>query len=62
MPQNRQILLDHRPQGEASAGNFKLVVGDTPPLAEGEVMGAPHYLSLDPHMRGRMYECALDGA
>jgi NADPH-dependent curcumin reductase len=54
MPKNRQFLLDNRPQGQASASNFKLVTTDTPPLAEGEVLVRHHYLSLDPYMRGRM--------
>jgi NADPH-dependent curcumin reductase CurA len=54
MPQNKQIVLDNRPQGEARADNFKLVVGETPPLREGEVLVRHHYLSLDPYMRGRM--------
>jgi len=54
MPQNKQIILDNRPQGEASASNFKLVAGDTPPLQEGQVLVRHHYLSLDPYMRGRM--------
>ena len=56
MPTNRQILLDNRPQGEASAGNFKLVTAQTPPLQEGQVLVRHHYLSLDPYMRGRMNE------
>ena len=54
MPQNKQILLDNRPAGEASASNFKLVTTDTPALAEGEVLVRHHFLSLDPYMRGRM--------
>ncbi len=54
MPSNKQIHLDNRPQGEATAGNFKLVVSDTPPLQEGQVLVRHHYLSLDPYMRGRM--------
>jgi NADPH-dependent curcumin reductase CurA len=54
MPQNKQILLDNRPQGEATASNFKLVTTETPPLAEGQVLVRTHYLSLDPYMRGRM--------
>ena len=54
MPKNKQILLDNRPQGEASASNFKLVEGDTPPLKDGEVLVRHHFLSLDPYMRGRM--------
>ncbi|HEX5784569.1 MAG TPA: NADP-dependent oxidoreductase, partial [Burkholderiaceae bacterium] len=54
MPQNRQILLDNRPQGEATVSNFKLVTTDTPALAEGQVLVRHHFLSLDPYMRGRM--------
>jgi NADPH-dependent curcumin reductase len=54
MPQNKQFLLDNRPQGEATAGNFKLVTAETPPLQEGQVLVRHHYLSLDPYMRGRM--------
>src|SRR3954466_11399056 len=54
MPRNKQILLDNRPQGEASASNFKLVDSDTPPLKDGEVLVRHHFLSLDPFMRGRM--------
>ncbi len=54
MPRNQQILLDNRPQGEASTGNFKLVATDTPELQDGQVLVRHHYLSLDPYMRGRM--------
>ena len=54
MPSNRQILLDNRPEGEATTGNFKLVTTDTPALKDGEVLVRHHYLSLDPYMRGRM--------
>ncbi len=54
MPQNKQIHLDNRPQGEALASNFKLVVSETPLLKEGEVLVQHHFLSLDPYMRGRM--------
>src|SRR5207253_7929956 len=54
MPQNKQIHLDNRPQGEASASNFKLVTGDTPALKDGQVLVRHHFLSLDPYMRGRM--------
>jgi hypothetical protein len=56
MTANRQILLDNRPQGEAQAGNFKLVTAQTPPLGEGQVLVRHHFLSLDPYMRGRMSE------
>lgn len=54
MAQNRQILLDNRPEGEATASNFKLVTSELPALQEGQVLVRHHYLSLDPYMRGRM--------
>jgi NADPH-dependent curcumin reductase len=54
MPQNKQILLDNRPEGEASVANFKLVTTETPPLQDGQVLVQHHFLSLDPYMRGRM--------
>src|SRR5450756_2050481 len=54
MPQNKQILLDNRPEGEAVASNFKLVSSDTPALHDGQVLVRHHFLSLDPYMRGRM--------
>jgi NADPH-dependent curcumin reductase len=54
MAVNKQVFLDNRPQGEATAGNFKLVTSDTPSLADGQVLVRHHFLSLDPYMRGRM--------
>jgi hypothetical protein len=54
MPRNQQILLDNRPQGEASTSNFKLVSTDTPALQDKQVLVRHHFLSLDPYMRGRM--------
>ncbi len=54
MPVNQQILLDNRPQGEATVDNFKLVETATPALQDGDVLVRHHYLSLDPYMRGRM--------
>lgn len=56
MPNNQQIILDNRPQGEALASNFKLVARETPPLQDGQVLVRHHFLSLDPYMRGRMNE------
>jgi len=54
MPQNKQVLLDNRPQGEAKVSNFKLVSSQTPALQAGQVLVRHHFLSLDPYMRGRM--------
>ena len=56
MPINHRIVLDNRPQGEASAQNFKMVELPLPDLKDGEVLVCHHYLSLDPYMRGRMNE------
>jgi len=56
MPTNRQQHLDNRPEGEAVAGNFKLVTAETPALQDNQVLVRHHYLSLDPYMRGRMNE------
>jgi NADPH-dependent curcumin reductase CurA len=54
MPQNKQVLLDNRPEGEATAANFRLATTDTPLLQDGQVLVRHHFLSLDPYMRGRM--------
>ncbi len=54
MTTNQQIHLVSRPQGEATADNFKLVESPVPTLADGQVLVRNHYLSLDPYMRGRM--------
>jgi hypothetical protein len=51
---NRRIVLDSRPQGAASAANFRLETVDLPALGEGQVLVRNHWLSLDPYMRGRM--------
>ncbi|WDR91058.1 NADP-dependent oxidoreductase [Burkholderia ambifaria] len=51
---NSQILLVSRPQGAASADNFRLVETPLAPLAAGELRARNHFLSLDPYMRGRM--------
>ena len=50
------ILLDNRPQGEAIEANFKLIETPVPALQEGQVLVKHHFLSLDPYMRGRMYD------
>jgi NADPH-dependent curcumin reductase CurA len=51
---NHQILLASRPDGAASAANFRLVETALAPLADGQVRVRNHFLSLDPYMRGRM--------
>jgi NADPH-dependent curcumin reductase len=51
---NHQVLLVSRPQGEASAANFRVVQTPVPALADGQVLVRHQFLSLDPYMRGRM--------
>ena len=51
---NQQIQLVSRPDGEASADNFRLVEVAVPELTDGQVLVSNHFLSLDPYMRGRM--------
>ncbi|MGH8797480.1 MAG: NADP-dependent oxidoreductase, partial [Caldimonas sp.] len=51
---NRQIHLVSRPEGEASAANFKIVDAPVPELRDGQVLVRNHFLSLDPYMRGSM--------
>jgi NADPH-dependent curcumin reductase CurA len=51
---NRSFVLASRPQGAATADNFRLVETPLAPLADGEFRVRNHFLSLDPYMRGRM--------
>jgi NADPH-dependent curcumin reductase CurA len=54
MPENRQIVLASRPQGEPSADNFRLVRQPALRPEAGQVLLRTLYLSLDPYMRMRM--------
>eukprot|EP01036_Dinobryon_divergens_P055843 gene55843-74572_t len=38
MPINHRIVLDNRPQGEATAQNFKMIEVTLPELKEGQVL------------------------
>lgn len=51
---NTRIVLAGRPQGEPTAGDFRLEHVPVPVPGEGQVLLRNHYLSLDPYMRGRM--------
>jgi NADPH-dependent curcumin reductase CurA len=53
----QRIVLASRPRGAVVPENFRLetvTAPDANSLAEGQVLVANHYLSLDPYMRGRM--------
>jgi NADPH-dependent curcumin reductase len=51
---NKQFVLASRPEGAASASNFRLREVPVPELQDGQILVRHHYLSLDPYMRGRM--------
>ncbi len=54
MPVNKQFVLDSRPVGNVTPGNFRLVEAPVPTPGPGQVLVRHHYLSLDPYMRGRL--------
>jgi NADPH-dependent curcumin reductase CurA len=51
---SRQINLAARPNGAPVAGDFELVEVDVASPADGEVVVANRFMSVDPYMRGRM--------
>jgi NADPH-dependent curcumin reductase CurA len=54
MAVNQRILLQSRPAGAPTAGNFRLEAAPIPVPEAGQVLLRTLYLSLDPYMRGRM--------
>lgn len=54
MSVNRRVVLASRPEGEASAENFRLESASIPELGDGDMLVKHRYLSIDPYMRGRM--------
>ncbi|HZV82524.1 MAG TPA: NADP-dependent oxidoreductase [Geobacteraceae bacterium] len=55
---NRRIVLNSRPIGAPTGGNFRLEKVDVPMPSDGQVLLRTLYLSLDPYMRGRMSDAA----
>jgi NADPH-dependent curcumin reductase CurA len=51
---NRSIVLNSRPVGVPTPGNFRLAENAVPVPSKGQVLLRTLYLSLDPYMRGRM--------
>ncbi len=54
----RQVHLVSRPHGEVTNDNFAIVEVATPEPADGEVVVANRFFSVDPYMRGRMNDAA----
>jgi NADPH-dependent curcumin reductase CurA len=51
---NRRIVLNGRPHGAPTSGDFRLEHVPVPRPEDGQVLLRTLYLSLDPYMRGRM--------
>ena len=53
---SQEIHLQHRPVGLPQARDFTLVTVPIPTLRVGDMLVRNHYMSVDPYMRGRMFE------
>ena len=56
MTQSREIRLKRRPLGLPAADDFELAAVTLAPPGPGEVAVKNLYMSVDPYMRGRMYD------
>lgn len=56
MMKSREVRLKSRPVGMPTYENFELAEVEVPQPGPGEVVVRNHYMSVDPYMRGRMYD------
>lgn len=56
MPTSREVHLKSRPTGSPSPENFELVTVETAALEDGQSLVRNLWMSVDPYMRGRMYD------
>jgi NADPH-dependent curcumin reductase CurA len=56
MTVSREIRLKSRPEGTPTAANFELASVDLGSPGPGEVLVRNSFMSVDPYMRGRMYD------
>jgi len=56
MTQSREVRLKSRPVGTPSVDDFELVTVTLPAPGPGEVLVRNRWMSVDPYMRGRMYD------
>ncbi|MES1202141.1 MAG: NADP-dependent oxidoreductase [Pseudomonadota bacterium] len=54
--QAREVRLKSRPEGLPTPANFEIATVDLPALQDGEVLVRNLWMSVDPYMRGRMYD------
>src|SRR5690606_15661186 len=52
----RAVLLKSRPVGLPEASNFEVATLELPEPGAGEVLVRNSWMSVDPYMRGRMYD------
>ena len=55
---SREIRLKSRPVGLPQADNFELATAELPEPGDGQVLVRNAWMSVDPYMRGRMYDRA----
>jgi NADPH-dependent curcumin reductase CurA len=53
---SREVRLKSRPVGLPEASNFEVATVDIPDPGPGEVLVRNQWMSVDPYMRGRMYD------
>ena len=53
---SREIRLKNRPVGLPSENDFDLAEVEVPQVRDGEILVQNIYMSVDPYMRGRMYD------
>lgn len=53
---SREVRLKSRPVGLPEAANFEVATVDIPDPGPGEVLVRNQWMSVDPYMRGRMYD------
>ncbi len=53
---SREIRLKHRPEGMPAPSDFELAETAVPEPKDGEVLVRNIWMSVDPYMRGRMYD------
>jgi NADPH-dependent curcumin reductase CurA len=56
MTTSHEIRLKSRPEGMPAAANFDLAAVELAAPKAGEVLVRNHFMSVDPYMRGRMYD------
>ena len=54
--QARAVALKTRPEGMPTADNFQIIDIDVPEPQDGEIQVENVCMSVDPYMRGRMYD------